>query len=179
MKIYTRAGDKGETSLANGQRISKASPVIDFLGSLDELNSLIGICVSYLDVGIKKDFTEEIEVLEAIQSDLFTVGAIAAGANTSFNSKKEVKNIEETIDDYENLLPKLRNFILPGGSLQSAYLHNARSLVRKLERDLVALNSPSVMEFSPYLNRLSDLLFVMARFVNFKLGIKETIWKGS
>lgn len=176
MAIYTRTGDKGETSLANGQRVSKASAVIDFVGALDRLNSIIGICVAHLDASHGK-FGTEIEVLEAIQGDLFKVGAIAVGANIKFDSSTEVKNIEQTIDDYEKLLPKLVNFILPGGSIESSHLHHARTIVRDIERSLVALDSKSVMIFAPYINRLSDLLFVMARYVNKELGVKETIWK--
>lgn len=177
MAIYTRTGDKGETGLASGQRISKASPVIDFIGDLDELNSMLGVCIAMLGDEEDYDFDAEIEVLEEIQNDLFVVGAIAAGSKKSFDSIQEVSNIEETIDDYEKLLPKLHNFILPGGSLVAANIHYARSLVRELERKLVSLKSDSIAPFIPYLNRLSDLLFVMARYVNREMGFKETIWK--
>lgn len=176
MAIYTRTGDKGETSLANGQRVSKASDVVDFVGALDRLNSSIGMCVAYL-VASENKFGSEIEVLEEIQGDLFKVGAIAVGASIKFDSSSEVKNIEKTIDDYEKLLPRLTNFILPGGSVESSHLHHARTVVRDIERKLVGLESESVMVFAPYINRLSDLLFVMARYVNKELGVKETIWK--
>ncbi len=177
MPIYTRTGDKGETGLANGQRISKSSAVIDFVGDLDELNSAIGICVALLRLIKSRNFEEEIEILEEIQKDLFKVGAIGAGANIKFDAKHEIENIEKTIDDYEKILPKLKNFILPGGSTAGAQLHYTRTLVRKIERKLVALKSESVMEFMPYVNRLSDLLFVMARFVNYQLKIDEIIWR--
>lgn len=180
MPIYTRTGDEGKTGLATGQRVSKDSKVIEFVGSLDELNALVGVCIAEIDAIEDADddeFTNEAEVLEDIQRDLFVVGAIAVGANLSFTAGREVSNIEATIDDYEKLLPKLKNFILPGGSKAAASIHHARTIVRKIERQAVALKSPSVEPFLPYLNRLSDLLFVMARYINHKTGIPELIWK--
>ena len=177
MPIYTKTGDRGETGLASGQRISKASPVINFVGLLDELNALLGICVAKLDEVDEFDFSTESEVLEDIQRDLFIVGAAAVGAKVSFNSASEVANIEKTIDDYERLVPRLKNFILPGGSTASAHLHHTRTIARKIERHAVSLNSKSIEPFLPYLNRLSDLLFIMARYVNLKSKIGETIWK--
>jgi len=177
MKIYTRTGDSGETGLANGQRISKSNAVIEFIGDLDELNSAIGVCIAYLKPAKADEFSPEIEILQSIQGDLFKVGAIASSANITFDAKSEVDNIEKTIDDYEKIIPPLKNFILPGGSISASHLHYTRTLVRKLERKLVALNSKSVLQFLPYLNRLSDLLFVMARYVNFKLRNSEVVWK--
>jgi cob(I)alamin adenosyltransferase len=177
MPLYTRTGDKGTTGLANGQRVRKDSPVINFVGSLDELNAIMGQCVANLTALEDIDFTLECEILESIQKDLFVVGAIAVGAKLTFTSPQEIANIEKTIDDYEKILPKLRNFILPGGSKSGALIHFARANVRNIERAAVAINSPSMETFLPYLNRLSDLLFVIARYVNMKLGFKETIWK--
>ena len=177
MSIYTRTGDLGSTGLATGQKVLKSSPVIEFIGLVDEMNSVIGICVSSLEAEPEVDFTEEIEVLESIQMDLFVVGAVAAGAKMRFDALAEAANIEKTIDDYEKILPKLTNFILPGGAASAAHLHNARTVVRRIERHAVALKSQSLMSFVPYLNRLSDLLFVVARFVNQKLNVRETIWK--
>lgn len=176
MSIYTRTGDKGATGLANGQRVQKDSKVIEFIGLLDELNSYLGICVSHL-YEADFDFSQDIDVLEEIQKDLFVVGAICAGGKLKFDSLKEVENIEKTIDDYEKLLPRLTNFILPGGCLASSHIHYARTFARKVERYAVSLKSPSVETFLPYLNRLSDLLFVMARYVNRKEKIEESIWK--
>jgi len=177
MAIYTRTGDLGNTSLATGQKVSKASAVVEFIGLMDEMNSVIGICVSNLESEPSVDFTEEIEVLESIQMDIFVVGAVAAGAKMKFNAGAQAANIEKTIDDYEKLLPKLTNFILPGGAASAAHFHHARTVVRRIERHAVALKSQSLMSFIPYLNRLSDLLFVMARFVNLKMKNPETIWK--
>ena len=177
MSIYTRTGDLGSTGLAAGQKVLKSSPVIEFIGLVDEMNSVIGICVSSLEAEPEVDFTEEIEVLESIQMDLFVVGAVAAGAKMRFDALAEAANIEKTIDDYEKILPKLTNFILPGGAASAAHLHYARTVVRRIERRSIGLKSQSLMSFVPYLNRLSDLLFVVARFVNQKLNVRETIWK--
>ena len=180
MHIYTRSGDKGTTGLANGQRVSKDSAVIEFVGSLDELNASLGLCVAFLKKERdfqKNKFNLEVEVLESIQSDIFVVGAIAAGAEMTFDSAVETSNIEKTIDDYENINAPLKNFILPGGSVSSSQIHLTRTFARKIERQAVGLKSESVEAFLPYLNRLSDLLFVMARYINTKLAIKETIWK--
>lgn len=178
MPIYTRTGDKGYTSLFSGQRIKKDSQVIEFIGQLDELNAVLGHCSSLLEEVPEVDFTAEIEVLESIQSDLFVVGAIVVGGNLKFDPEKEVANIEKTIDDYEKLLPSLKNFILPGGSVPAAQLHFARTRTRRLEREAVRTNSKSLVPFFSYLNRLSDLIFVMARYVNKKMGFDEVIWKG-
>ena len=177
MSIYTRTGDLGSTGLAAGQKVLKSSPVIEFIGLVDEMNSVIGICVSSLEAEPEVDFTEEIEVLESIQMDLFVVGAVAAGAKMRFDALAEAANIEKTIDDYEKILPKLTNFILPGGAASAAPLHYARTVFRRIERRSIGLKSQSLMSFVPYLNRLSDLLFVVARFVNQKLNVRETIWK--
>src|SRR3989344_5976554 len=111
MSIYTRTGDLGSTGLATGQKVLKSSPVIKFIGLVDEMNSVIGICVSSLEAEPEVDFTEEIEVLESIQMDLFVVGAVAAGAKMRFDALAEAANIEKTIDDYEKILPKLTKFI--------------------------------------------------------------------
>ena len=177
MSIYTKTGDGGNTGLANGQRVSKDSKVIEFVGLLDELNSLLGVCVSELYEVSNFDFKPEIDVIEEIQKDLFVVGSISVGAKIKFDSAAEVENIEKTIDDYEKLLPKLKNFILPGGSTSAAQIHLARTYARKVERFAVSLKSLSIQPFLPYLNRLSDLLFVMARYINFKEKIQETIWE--
>jgi len=176
MAIYTKRGDEGQTDLFSGQRISKSSSVIDFIGTLDELNSILGLCVSSLDEE-DIDFSDEAEVLESIQEDLFKVGALSSGAKLAFNPQTETENIEKTIDDYEKLLSPLKTFILPGGSVSSSFLHLARTQVRKTEREAIGLKSQSLTPFLPYLNRLSDLLFVMARFVNKKTKTEERFWK--
>lgn len=138
MKIYTKTGDKGKTSLASGKRVFKNDPRIEAYGNLDELNSLIGI-VRALKISKKTD-----GILEKIQRDIFS-------------PEKDTVFLEKSIDEISASLPPLRNFILPTGSLAGSFLHLARAVCRRAERKLIP---------SPYLNRLSDLLFVLARFEN-------------
>jgi len=177
--IYTRQGDHGNTKLFTGQVVSKASPVIEFIGLIDELSSMIGVCVSLLDdvddseVSEIVDFSTEIEILEEIQHDLYVIGAIAAGSNLEFDTKKEVSNVEAIIDDYEKLLKPLKRFILPGGDIAAANIHLARAKARQIERMAVSVKSKSLLVILPYLNRLSDLLFNMARYINLKMGVSE------
>lgn len=176
--IYTRQGDKGNTKLFTGQVVPKSSPIIEFAGLIDELSSLIGLCISYLDEADDDneeviDFSLEIDILLEIQNDLYLIGAIASGAGSEFNTEKEVSNIEATIDDYEKLLKPLKKFILPGGDIAAANVHLARAKARQIERMAVSVNSNSLLVILPYLNRLSDLLFVMARYINYKMGVSE------
>lgn len=173
--IYTREGDTGNTKLYGGIVVSKYSPVVEFIGLIDELSSIIGLCVSSLeDVEDGQfSFDEEVEVLLEIQRDFHKIGAIVSGYGSEFNTIFEVSNIEETINDYEKLLKPLKKFILPGGSVPSSYLHLARTKTRQVERSAVAMNSKSLMQILPYLNRLSDLLFVMARYVNKTMDYDE------
>lgn len=176
-KIYTKTGDTGETSLATGDRVSKSSPIIGVVGSLDESNSFIGLAISHLSLETNYNFISECRLLEKIQNNIFVLGSLASGANVYFELEREVTTLEEYIDSYTLLLPELKNFILPGGSLASSYLHVARSCIRKSERQSVRLEANQKNIFLPYLNRLSDLLFVMSRYVNLKLNYSEKIWK--
>lgn len=161
MTVYTRFGDKGETGLVGGKRLSKNSPIIHALGSIDEANSWLGA------VG---GFTE-------IQKDLMTISSILAGAKLDFPLSK-TKDLEKKIDKLEKKLPKLKGFIIPGG--RGAKLHFARTLVRRAERSIVAV--PNILHTNPniltYINRLSDYVFTLARYSNFKEGVKEEIWSG-
>ncbi len=174
MAIYTKRGDRGETSLydkASTQkiRISKDSLRINAIGSVDELNSYLGtIAVKVQDAGFK---------IQDIQADLFRMGAILAGANLRFSNVK-TKKLEKEIDRLEGSLPVIRNFILPGGTEIAAGLHFARSLTRRAERAIVALNkqeqvNPAILV---YINRLSDFLYIKAREINHKEGKTETTW---
>ncbi len=161
MTIYTKTGDKGETGLIGGKRLSKDSPIIHALGSIDEVNSWLGV------VGGFKD----------IQKDLMTISSILAGAKFNFPLSK-TKDLEKKIDKLEKKLPKLKGFVIPQG--KSAEFHFARALVRRAERAVVALHcSPSTVHRSllTYLNRLSDYVFTLARYSNFKEKVKEEIWK--
>jgi cob(I)alamin adenosyltransferase len=183
MKIYTRTGDKGETGLFGGERVLKDSPYVEAYGTVDELNSVLGLAVSFItDTQIRN-------ILENIQSELFKVGADLA---TPFNQPKlearkpiprivpeQITRLEEWIDQCEAELVPLTRFILPGGTPGAAYLHFARTVSRRAERRVVTLaqNHDINKEIIKYLNRLSDLLFVLARLVNQRAGQPETIWE--
>ncbi len=161
MAIYTKTGDRGDTGNLK-TRLSKASCQIAAIGSLDELNSFLGIIGGAID----------------IQRDLFCVNAILAGAHLSF-SKSKITRLEKEIDKLEGTLPVLKNFILYGGANRAAQLFYARALTRRAERSLVALAkiqkiNPNILAF---VNRLSDYLFMKAREANQEEGIKEEIWK--
>lgn len=176
MAIYTKRGDKGETSLydsANAQniRISKASAKINAIGSVDELNSFLGY------IGSKAD-KDTLKKIQHIQVSLFTIGSILAKAKLRFNVSKTLK-LEKEIDEMEQKLPVLKNFILVGGNEVAAGLQFARSLTRRAERALAAVNEidPIKPEILTFVNRLSDYLFILARSINFKLQITEPSWK--
>lgn len=194
MSIYTRTGDTGSTSLFGGKRVLKCEELVDVYGSIDELNSWIGMIASTLQTVDVQEF------LYIIQSDLFTIGSVLAGWNGSLDLIEErTKAMEARIDVMEKELPKLTNFILPGGSLLGARTHIARSICRRVERQIVALfkmpNLPAGKAgASPpaggqmlnknqdliiqYFNRLSDLLFMLARFINKHEGAREIVWSG-
>ncbi|MBA4536294.1 cob(I)yrinic acid a,c-diamide adenosyltransferase [Bacillus aquiflavi] len=177
MKLYTRSGDKGTTSLVYGERVPKNDIRVEAYGTCDEANSMIGLALSYL----KGDFFQGKETLEdvyhKIQTTLFHVGAQLStpeGKKINWTLKDEdVTYLEKFIDAWNTSLPALTQFILPGGHPAGAAFHVARTIVRRAERIAVALSdevSPLVLS---YLNRLSDLLFVTARYVNSHLGTKE------
>lgn len=173
-KIYTRTGDRGQTSLYGGKRVSKNNKRVGTYGTVDELNSFLGIIVSKLsDKRIK-------EWMLFIQRDLFLIGSYLAGAKVNIDVlKSRAEDFEEIIDLLDQKLPELRNFILPGGSEQSALFYYSRAIARRAERKLVGLSNEETVDehLLIFFNRLSDLLFVLGRYVNFKKGIKETVWK--
>lgn len=180
MKIYTKTGDQGETGLLGGVRVAKSDSVIEVCGNLDETNSLIGIAVAHEnDPWIR-------EILLQIQNDLFDLGSrVAASLSDSSRvagfSDQRSRQLESWIDETETKLPPLQQFILPGGALLGATLHHARTVCRRAERSLVALKkSPINRDLSVeliYLNRLSDLLFVLARYANQLSNVPETPWR--
>jgi cob(I)alamin adenosyltransferase len=179
MKIYTKTGDAGETSLFDNTRVSKADPRVDAYGEVDEVNACLGAALA---AGVGDDITA---VLTTVQKDLFAVGArladpssrIAERVTRAAVTAEQIERLEQTIDRLETELPPLRRFILPGGSPAGALLHLARTVCRRAERRVVALGADSVEQgVLVYLNRLSDLLFVMARAVNHRAGIPETEW---
>ena len=177
MPIYTRFGDKGKTALFGGKTVSKGSIRVEAYGNLDELNSFLGVVLSQV-----KDKKIKAEILQ-IQNDLFEIGTslAAPGNKTDQALSKKLKNrvfeFEKTIDVLTKNLPKLTNFILPGGKTGSL-LHYARTVARRAERRTVALAEKEKVleEVLVYLNRLSDLLFTFARTINYQEKQKETIW---
>ncbi|MEJ2309722.1 MAG: cob(I)yrinic acid a,c-diamide adenosyltransferase [Gammaproteobacteria bacterium] len=172
--IYTRTGDRGTTGLANGARIEKPAQRIAALGSVDELNAAIGLALAHLAHG-----DEHVDCLLGVQNDLFVIGAVLAQAEGMQLSGDAVTALEDCIDRFDARLPALTRFILPGGCPAGAGLHLARTICRRAERDLLRLGATETVEsaVSIYLNRLSDLLFVLARLVNQQAGVEEQAWK--
>jgi cob(I)alamin adenosyltransferase len=179
VKIYTKTGDTGETSLFDNTRVPKSDARVDAYGEVDELNASLGVVRA---AGVGPDISA---ALEHIQKDLFAVGArladpsarIADRVTKAAISEADIERLEQIIDRLEAELPPLRRFILPGGSAAGAALHLARTVCRRAERRAVALGAghdePMVVI---YLNRLSDLLFVMARAVNHRSSVPEVEW---
>lgn len=176
-KFYSRAGDKGYTILKSGKTISKDSIVVEFVGDLSEFSSILGICKSLIIKLNNKDLLSEAEVLIDIQKDLYIIKNIVMGDSFNINFTKETENLEVTIDDYIEVLKDIDKEILPGGSEASSFIYFASSFSKKIERRIVSYKSKSLIQILPYFNRLSDLLYVMALFVNYRLGINETILK--
>jgi cob(I)alamin adenosyltransferase len=171
-KVYTRTGDGGETSLVGGARVSKASLRVEAYGDVDELNSLIGLARAIGEPG------EVDETLAVIQNDLFTVGgdlASPSGVEVPRVTGDFVNSLEALSDRYLKELEPLKEFILPGGCEAGARLHLARTVARRAERRVVALSEAEDInpETIIYLNRLSDLLFILARAVNRRAGVPE------
>ena len=188
MKIYTKTGDAGDTSLFDNSRVSKADPRVDAYGEVDEVNACLGAALVRLrhSVASAGQANDDIAaVLTTIQKDLFAVGArladpssrIADRVTKAAVTSEQIALLEATIDRLETELPPLRRFILPGGSPAGSLLHLARTVCRRAERRVVGLGADAVEPgVIIYLNRLSDLLFVMARAVNHRAGIPETEW---
>jgi cob(I)alamin adenosyltransferase len=186
VKIYTKSGDNGTTSLFSGQRVEKSSISIHALGAVDECNSTIGLAVAFLPEADR--FSSLKKQLLIIQHALFDLGAHIATprtrssdaklASTSFE-EEAVAALEKWIDAMEESLPQLKSFILPGGGLCGAHLHLARSVCRRAERSIVDLAAAGDVSQKAlkYINRLSDYLFVASRYVNFLQNCPETPWQ--
>jgi cob(I)alamin adenosyltransferase len=179
VKIYTKTGDGGDTSLFDNTRVSKADARVDAYGEVDELNAVIGAALA---VCTEHDLAD---ALGAIQRELFAIGARLADPSSRIANRvtkavvtdEDIARLEKTIDRLEEELPPLRKFILPGGSPAGAQLHVARTVCRRAERRVIGLGPGSVEPIViVYLNRLSDLLFVMARVANRRAGVSETEW---
>lgn len=179
VKIYTKTGDTGETSLYGGKRVPKFDLRLEAYGTVDEANAALGL--SFTQLGAEMYWAE----LEAIQNDLFTIGSELATPHgetiggLALITEERVTELEHAIDAMEAELPQLSNFILPSGSSLGAHLHLARTVVRRAERALARLAAQENIrpEVVKYLNRLSDYLFVLARHANMKAGGKEIRWQ--
>ncbi|MGM9925801.1 MAG: cob(I)yrinic acid a,c-diamide adenosyltransferase [Bacillus sp. (in: firmicutes)] len=177
MKIYTRSGDKGTTALVYGKRVSKKNPRVEAYGTCDEANSMIGLAMSLLKQESFEGKEDVEKVFHRIQTELFHVGAELAtpiGREVLWNLEEaHILYMEQVIDRWDAELPQLKNFVLPGGHPSGAALHSARTIVRRAERGAVAIDEEVNPLVLCYLNRLSDLLFVAARFVNSRLACVE------
>lgn len=179
MKIYTKTGDSGETSLFAGGRVSKNHLRIHTYGTVDELNSILGVVVAF-----EKDADIQ-ERLQRVQNELFQIGSDLA---TPLDAQADwivrldeapIQRLEAEIDQFEEELEPLKNFILPGGTPSAAHLHQARTVCRRAERWLVALNEKEKTNemVLHYLNRLSDWLFTVARVANARAGVADIVWQ--
>ena len=185
MKIYTKTGDRGETGLLGPLRVSKSDPRIAAYGEVDELNAALGVVRATLAASPKGSRAPKIDaLLERVQSDLFVAGAMLAtqpGVRLAVKplASAHVTRLERAIDAATAKLPPLASFILPGGTPLAAQLHLARTVCRRAERAIVALSKKE--EVTPvviiYVNRLSDLLFVLARLANATAGVRDIPWK--
>ena len=175
MKVYTRTGDRGTTMFVGGERVAKNDLRIEVLGSIDELNTIIGCAMSFVDdVAI-------IPILTKMQHDLFTLGAEVASMSSRLSQKmpkilaEHIREIESAIDEIEPTLSMPQSFVLPNGTQASSFLHFARTATRRVERVIVTLSQQVDLrsEVLQYVNRLSDLLYILARHANKEFAMKE------
>jgi len=180
-KIYTRTGDEGSTGLVGGERVKKNSLRVESYGDVDELNSHIGLCVT---LALNGKFSPLLNKLTIIQNELFDIGSELAspgsqgGPGIPSTTESQVTRLEGWIDELNQELPTLQSFVLPGGTLLNSHLHIARCVCRRAERSILALHDsePVPAPLRHYLNRLSDLLFVMSRAAASLEGKKELLW---
>ena len=172
-KIYTRTGDNGTTGLGDGTRVAKDSLRIDAMGDVDELNSVIGLMLTETVPDIL------IDTLTQIQHDLFNLGGEICIPDYVILQQANIDNLEEAIDTLNDELAPLKEFILPGGTKAAAFCHLARTVCRRAERKLITLaRDEKVTDISlKYLNRLSDLLFVLCRIINKEAGVSDVLWQ--
>ena len=171
MKLYTKQGDLGKTRLFCNLPVDKFSLRVECFGTIDELNASLGHALSFID-----DF-EIKEIIIKIENDLFSIGGELANPEGK-TKQKDIGYLEEKIDLYQEILPELRNFILPNGTKGASALHLARTICRRAERRICVLNKEQMLDkdILIYMNRLSDLLFVLARLANYKENVEEEIW---
>lgn len=187
-KIYTKVGDQGSTLLATGARVGKDSARIEAYGTIDELNSFVGLLRDELiDLSQgRADFDDLLAQLAVIQNEMFDIGGELATPVEALNTQKQqvvthvaVLRLEAEIDVYNEFLPPLANFVLPGGHRANSLAHVCRTVCRRAERAVVALGRSEVVRDEPriYLNRLSDWLFVIGRIISHRLGCAEVLWQ--
>ena len=178
-KIYTRTGDNGETGLGDGSRISKTAPRVEAMGSVDELNSIVGVVVEELIESHQPELQQISEFLRALQHRIFDLGGELSIPNFEIISADHVSAIESNLDKLNDRLEPLENFILPGGSRLIANCHMARSICRRSERNLIALAKDEEINNNAmkFLNRLSDYLFVLARTCARLTEVDEVLWQ--
>lgn len=178
MAIYTRTGDKGTTSLFDGKRVPKSHIRVDAYGTIDELNSIIGIAIAFITGTRSGNIKKE---LERIQHDLLDIGSGLAMPEGMLilGIEKRIIEFEKMIDNAMNTVPQIDQFILPGGSTVASFLHLARTVSRRAERKIISLSAKEQIDDNiiKYVNRLSDLLYAMARLANHNENIKDVIWK--
>ena len=174
-KIVTRTGDKGTTGMADGSRLAKSNIRVHCLGEVDELNAVIGLCASSINHSVVND------ILLHIQHDLFDLGAELCQPPKQLMLAEHVDQLSAKAEELNEALPALKEFILPGGSVQLSHLHLARTVCRRVERYLVELNDQEPVNSYTlmYLNRLSDLLFILARYLAKETGTQESYWQSS
>ena len=182
-KLYTRTGDRGQTGLFGGRRVPKDHPRVAAYGTIDELNAALGLAISYIRQ------RRLVASLQTIQNELFNIGAELATVGPVRSRRKESASLrlegakaewlESLIDEYDARVPPLRTFVLPSGTTAASALHVARTVCRRAEREVVALarKQPINAAIMTYLNRLSDLLFVLARYVNKAARRRELLWE--
>ncbi|MFZ4581522.1 MAG: cob(I)yrinic acid a,c-diamide adenosyltransferase [Paludibacter sp.] len=179
MKIYTKTGDQGETGLIGGTRVSKSDIRIEAYGTIDELNSFVGLLASH------EALASELKTLETIQHRLFVIGSYLATdtnktkiAEVSIIRSKDIEKIEQEIDKMNAVLPELTAFILPGGCVEASFCHICRTISRRAERKIVEVSKFYNIDnhIIIYTNRLSDYFFTLARYISLKIGAKEILW---
>lgn len=173
MKIYTKTGDKGQTSLANGKRVSKTDERIEAYGTADELNSFLGLLCAALNT---EKLPETAQQLYWIQNRLFDLGACLAGASLALQSE-DIAQLEQWIDLMQEKLPQLKAFILPAGNEATCRAHVCRTVTRRLERKMLACCNNNWTNELTFVNRLSDYFFVLARYIAFCENVSELTWK--
>ncbi len=186
-RVYTRTGDKGETGLVGGKRVPKDSQRIEAYGTIDELNSVVGLARTFNDEKINVSEAHRFldVILRQIQDELFDLGSELATPPDFFQEgmyrvgEREVKKIEQLIDECQKELEPLKSFVLPGGGKIGAYLHQCRTVCRRAEREILRLSRVEKLSEWPlkYVNRLSDLFFVLSRWISKQTGEGEYLWQ--